>query len=50
MVTDSWFDQDTGRKVYECTDCLDHYTSSERLSVCPECGGPVENLSKARAE
>jgi Zn finger protein HypA/HybF involved in hydrogenase expression len=46
----TWFEQRDGKKVYECGDCLHHTTSTERVTACPECGGPVENLSKARAE
>ncbi|MFD1566730.1 rubrerythrin-like domain-containing protein [Halolamina litorea] len=40
----------TGTKLYECVDCLQHHTSEDRLAVCPDCGGTVENLTKARAE
>ena len=49
-MNSTWFEYSDGEKVYECTDCLSHMTSAERLTACPECGGPVENLSKARAE
>ncbi|QKY18852.1 rubrerythrin-like domain-containing protein [Halolamina sp. CBA1230] len=49
-MDDSWIEHSSGEKLYECSDCLGHHTSSDRISVCPECGGPVENLSKARAE
>ncbi|KPN30844.1 hypothetical protein SY89_01584 [Halolamina pelagica] len=38
------------RKVYECTDCLEHHTADGGLTVCPACGGRVENLTKDRAE
>lgn len=39
-----------GGKLYECTDCLAHHTTTGRLSYCPDCGGEIENLTKARAE
>ena len=40
----------TDRKLYECTDCLEHHTSTERVVACPNCGGTTENLTKPRAE
>lgn len=43
-------DADTDEKLYECADCLEHHSTEHRLTVCPDCGGRVENLSKARAE
>jgi len=36
------------RDNYECRDCGTHTTSETRLTECPDCGGPVENIAKAQ--
>lgn len=37
-----------GESYYECMDCQYRTTSAKHVASCPECGGPVRNLSVAR--
>ncbi|MFC6735608.1 rubrerythrin-like domain-containing protein [Halolamina salina] len=46
----SSYEYRSGEKLYECSDCLGHHASADRLTSCPECGGPVKNITKPRAE
>ena len=39
-----------GEDLYECRDCGTRLCSGDRIMVCPDCDGDMENLSKPRPE
>ncbi len=39
-----------GENLYECRNCGLRLCSADRIQLCPECDGKMENLSKPRLE